>query len=80
MHPAGDDHKLLVLDVEDGVGAGDRQDWHVVACQCLMENILFSKKDPFSYMKLNCETQLLTDQKLSSSIFPCCCSFVRPDR
>ena len=28
----------------------------------------------------NCETQLLTDQKLSSSIFPCCCSFVRPDR
>ena len=26
-----------------------------------------------------CETQLLTDQKLSSSIFPCCSS-VRPDR
>ena len=26
---------------------------------------------------LNCETQLLTDQKLSSSIFPCCL-FVRP--
>ena len=53
MHPAGDDHKLLVLDVEDGVGARDRQDWHVVACQRLMENILFSKKDPLSYMKLN---------------------------
>ena len=35
MNSAGDDDKLLVLDVEHGVGAGDRQDWHVVASQRL---------------------------------------------
>ena len=31
-----------------------------------------------SRLSLNCETQLFTDQKLSSSIFPC--SFVRPTK
>ena len=28
----------------------------------------------------NCETQLLTDQELSSTIFPCCCSCVHSSR
>merc|ERR1712110_1226181 len=33
------------------------------------------------HLQPNCETQRLTDQKLSSSIFPCCCSLsVRPSR
>ena len=39
MNSTGDDDKLLVLDVEHGVGAGDGQDWHIVACQGLEEKI-----------------------------------------
>ena len=48
MDPARDDHELLVLDVEDGVGAGDCQDWHVVARQCLEMKIVFGVFFSFS--------------------------------
>ena len=51
MDPARDDHELLVLDVEDGVGAGDCQDWHVVARQRLEKKIVFGAFFSFSSSK-----------------------------
>ena len=51
MDPARDDHELLVLDVEDGVGAGDCQDWHVVARQRLEKKIVFWEFFSFSSSK-----------------------------
>ena len=43
MNSAGDDDKLLVPDVIDGVRAGDGEDGNIVASQGLAQDLLLDK-------------------------------------